>query len=320
LTFNTLEATKIRIGVGLEGARSGIIYWDDINIEPAGLANVLRRELTPFVVKSADGKTVYEEGRDFTYVEDPLLGKAPMPDWLSYLPPGGSYDIWHEGPPIRVTKTSRIKDGEKLLVSYFHPHIVYGHQVNCSLEDPKVFDVFQRQMEDIKKLYDAPIYMMSYDEIREAGWENQPGGAKLTPGELLANHIKRAAEIGRKVAPNAKFIVWSDMFSPFQNARKLAPGRTYYLVNGSYENSWEGLPPDMEIMLWGSSRREALQFFTDKGHGLILSGASRRAVEGYLESAKGLPHILGFMYTTWSNDYGPLEDYSRAIDGRPVGE
>ncbi|MCD6405754.1 MAG: hypothetical protein J7M19_08000 [Planctomycetes bacterium] len=114
LSFNTLETTGMTIGVGLEGARSGTVWWDDLKIEPAGLANVLRRPIKPFVVTSADGDTVYVEGRDFRYVADPLMGKAAMPDFLSYLPPGGSFDIWHQGPPIRLTENSSIKDGETL--------------------------------------------------------------------------------------------------------------------------------------------------------------------------------------------------------------
>lgn len=314
LTFNTLESDTMTIRVGLEGAKSGTVWWDDLKIEPAGLANVLRRDLVPLSVTSTDSAITYKEGKDFEQVVDPKLGMAPMPEWLSALPkPGGSYDVWHEGPSIKLTKDSAIKDGEALLASFYHPHIIYSHQVCGSIEDPKVFEIFDTQMQWMKKLWDAPAYMLAYDEIRVGGWEKQPGGSTLTPGQLLAGHISRAYGIVMKYSPHAKVYTWSDMFDPYHNARNRG-GRPYYLVNGDWSGSWEGLPKDMRIIKWGGASPEGIRFFTERGNEVLFSGGSPEAVDRYLTASKGIPGILGFMFTNWQKDLTLMEPYSRAID------
>ncbi len=319
LTFNTLEATSIDITVGIDGARAGAVWWDDLKIVPAGLANLLRGDTKPFVVKSADGAVTYEEGRDFIYVKDVLMGMAPMPAWLSYVPPGGSFDIWHEGPAIRLTPDSRIQDGEKLLVSYYHPHIVYGHQVVGSLTDPQVFGVFDQQMRTVVDAWGASAYFMGYDEIRCGGWEKQPGGTDYKVAKLLADHATRAVQIAKKYAPDAKLYIWSDMFDPFHNARKI-DGHGYYLCNGDFEGSWEGLPSEVRIIKWGGGGADCLKFFADRGHEIVISSGNRRAVESWKENAKDVPQVLGFMYTNWQSDFGGLPDFMAAIEGKPAVE
>ncbi|MHC4714180.1 MAG: hypothetical protein ACYTAN_13080 [Planctomycetota bacterium] len=314
LTFNTLEATSIDVQIGVWRARSGAIWWDELKVEPAGLANLLRGDTKPFIVKSSDGSVVYEEGRDFIYVEDPLMGKAPMPEWLAYLPPGGSFDVWHEGPAIRLTPESRIEDGDRLLVSYYHPHVIYGHQVVGSLTDPKIFDIFDEQMQYVVKHWNAPVYLMGYDEIRTCGWEVQPGGTQMKAAELLAAHASRAVEIAKKHAPDATLYVWSDMFDPFHNARKREGQHGYYLCNGDFHGSWEGLPSDVRIIKWAGGGRPCLKFFAERGHKIVISGGWPGQVKGWKEAAKGMPEVLGFMYTNWQRDYSGLEGYIEAID------
>jgi hypothetical protein len=314
LTFNTLESDTMTVRIGLEGAKSGTVWWDDLKVEPAGLANVLRRELVPLVVESSDKAVTFAEGKDFEAVADPKLGMTPMPTWLSALPkPGGSYDIWHEGPAITLTKDSSIKEGDVLLVSYYHPHIIYSHQVCCSLEDPKVFDILDQQMQWAKKLWDAPVYMLGYDEIRAGGWEKQPGGATLTPGQLLANHISRAYQIVMKYSPNAKVYTWSDMFDVSHNAGNRG-GRPYYLVNGNWAGASDGLPKEMGIIKWGGASPASIKFFTGRGNTIIFSGEDKRAVDRYLTASKGAPGIVGFMFTNWQKNFTNLEAYSKAID------
>jgi len=315
LTFNTLESTSIDVSVGVWRARRGAIWWDDLKIEPAGLANLLRGKTKPFVVKSADGSTVYEEGRDYMYAADVLMGKSPMPAWLSYLPPGGSFDVWHPGPDIRLTPKSRISDGETILVSYFHPHIIYGHQVVGSLTDPKVFKVFEEQMKYMVKYWNAPAYFMGYDEIRVAAWEEQPGGTNYKAGELLAQHISKAVAIAKKYAPDAQLYVWSDMFDPFHNARKHEDSHGYYLCNGDFYGSWEGLPSEVGIIKWGGGGRDCLKFFADRGHRIIISTGGPRGVYGWRRAAEGIDNVEGFMYANWHKDYSGLADFMKAIEG-----
>ena len=60
------------------GARAkGTIWVDDLAIEELALVNILRRQGCPLTVKSADGKTTYEEGRDFEPVATPSWAGFP---------------------------------------------------------------------------------------------------------------------------------------------------------------------------------------------------------------------------------------------------
>ena len=93
ITFNSLEYKTVNLYFGTWGAKRGKIWWNDAKVEPAGFVNVLRRDGTPFTVKSEDGTTVFTEVRDFGKIVDPQLGNDP------YL---GCYTAWHEPPVVRI--------------------------------------------------------------------------------------------------------------------------------------------------------------------------------------------------------------------------
>jgi hypothetical protein len=321
VAFNTLDYDEIDLSVPFS-AGPGTIWFDDITLEPVGLQNVLRRDLTPLVVTSADGSVVYQECVDFKRVEDPNLGAAPSRgDFM--VSSRGTFGIWHDGPPIVLTENSRIKDGDAILVSYYSPGIIYvKQQVTVSLSEPAVFDVMEDEMKRVSDAWQATGYFMNYDEIRSAGWEMQPGGAALTPGQILANHIKRAVEIAHKYAPEAKLYTWSDMFDPNHNAREMSEGRYYYYVNGSYAGSWEGLPKEVIIVNWNGRGGESLKWFAGRGHEQVIAGyydadtseSVRRGIDRWLLSAEGVPGVIGYMYTTWDSKYTWMSEFFKYLD------
>ena len=120
-----------------------------------------------------------------------MLGVAPSRgDFMAVS--RGTYDVWHRAPSIRLTANSRIKDGDTLLVSFYSPGIIYSkQQVTVSLSEPAVLDVMDREMRAASRIWNSPAYIMNYDEIRSSGWEPQPDGAHLTPGQLLARMCAR---------------------------------------------------------------------------------------------------------------------------------
>ena len=62
------------------------------------------------------------------------------------------------------------------------------------------------------------------------------------------------------------------MFTPRHNAYPFERRhRYYYLVNGNWDGSWEGLPKDVIIMNW-SANPEGLKWFAERGHKQILCG------------------------------------------------
>jgi len=308
VVFNTLDGSEIRIYL-VSRIDRGTIWWDDIEVAPAGLTNILRRELTPLKVTNEAGTVTYVEGKDFLPVRDPNLG---------------FYRKTNSDLPIVLTPRSRIREGQRLLVSYYHPIVTYRSQVCISVSDPAVFDIMDDQMRRMHDLWRAPGYFMSYDEMRAGGWEKQPGGAEHTPGELLAAHVDRAVGIIRKHAPDADIYVWSDMFDPNHNARPAEEHGPYYHVNGDWYGSWEGLPTEVIVMNWNHTDkcRESLRFFADRGYRQLIAayydGDPRADVAAWLGAADGIPGIGGIMYTTWKKKYADLHEFFRLVDEYPA--
>jgi hypothetical protein len=304
VVFNSLDEHEVNLYAGLWGGASGTLWIDEMAIEELPLVNILRREGCPFTVTSSDGKTTYVEGRDFEPVADPKLGQSPY---------AGEYEFRHEGARLRLTRGSRIRAGDRLKVSWYHPVLTHGSQIMCCLSEPKVYDLLREQARRVEELLHPKAYLMSHDEIRVANWCRACQSRKLTSGALLADNVRRCTEILKQVSPKAEVLVWSDMFDPHHNAVK-----NYYLVNGSLEGSWEGVSAEVGIANWNSGKAaQSLRFFAGRGHRQVIAGYydvdDLSNFTHWDEAARGVPKVEGFIYTTWGAKYGLLESYGQAM-------
>ena len=301
--INTLGNTEVRFYCGTWGLASGVMWMDDVQLAETAFVNLVRRGGCPLKVVSAADGTVFEEGKDFEPLSDPKMGSVP---WA------GSFDVYHEPPALRLTKSSRIKPGSSLAVSYFHTATIYDNQVCSCLADPKVFRILEDQVRRVDRLFSPTTLFLSHDEIRIANWCDACRRDGRTAGQLLAENMRQCVATLRKVNPSARLCVWSDMFDPHHNA----VAGPFYLVNGELVGSWEGLPKDMLIVNWNSGRPEkSLPFFSGRGHANVLAGfydhdpaAIKRwqAVGRETNSA-----VTGAMYTTWRNDFSKLEEFAQ---------
>jgi len=304
VVFNSLDQREATIYVGFWGEGKGTFWVDDLALEELALVNVLRRPGCPLSVKSADGNKTFEEGRDFEPVADPKLGRVPYE---------GEFAFDHAGATIRVAPSSRIKNGESLRVSWYHPVITHGFQVMCCLSEPKLETILRDQAGRINELFHPKTFFMSHDEIRVANWCQACQNRKLTPGQLLAENARQCTSILKTVNPQARIVVWSDMFDPHHNAVD-----NYYLVNGSLKGSWEGLAPAVIIANWnGGKARESLGFFANRGHRQVIAGYydgdDLTNFQQWDSAARSVKGVNGFMYTTWQAKYGLLEQYGKAV-------
>jgi hypothetical protein len=301
LAFNSLANDKGMLYLGTWSGDKGRMWWDGIEISEMGLVNVLRRPGCPVTVRGENG-AVYEEGRDFQRIADPMLNP-----WSAY----------HDEPAIKLTASSRIAEGARLRVSYYHPAIVYEDRVNWCLSEPKIFDDWEAEVKAADDLYHPAAYLMSHDEIRVANQCASCQAMRMTAGELLAWNIHRAAAIIRKVRPDAEIWVWSDMFDPMHNEVD-----HYYAVNGTLAGSWKGLDKDVGIVNWnGGLKGKNCQFFADLGLRQILSGyydgdEDGSAIAEWLRNTRGIHGIAGAMYTTWENKYGAMDAWARQAWGK----
>lgn len=305
--FNSLGETEVNVYAGQWGGRSGKLWIDDFRIEEIGLLNVLRREGCPLTVTSEDGMVVYEEGRDFHPIKDEKLGMVPY---------AGEYSFKHAAPSIRLTDKSRIKDGQRLAVSWYHPVFTHDTQVMCCFTHPKVYEIMRDQVKRVNDALKPKTFFMSHDEIRVANWCESCQKTGHTPGKLLADNVKRCIQIVKEANPDAQLVVWSDMFDPHHNARD-----KYYLANGTFADSWLGLPKEVIIANWNSGKAaKSIKFFADRGHRQIAAGYydhdKRDSVAEWTAATKaaGLSSLHGFMYTTWANKYKQVEEYGRRMN------
>lgn len=301
VTFNSLDNESVMVYAGIWGGRKGKLWWDDWRIESAPALNILRRDSLPVTLTGADA-SVYEEGRDVEPIVDPDLGRLHWP---------GSYDTRHDAPVIRLTETTRIKPDQTVFLSCYHPALVYDGQVNCSLGDPKVFELCRTQIDYTEAALQPDGYLMSHDEIRCAGWEPDEIKDYKSSGELLAYNIKTCYQIIRDAAGKKPVYVWSDMFDPHHNAR-----REYYLVNNTLEGAWEGLDKNIVILKWGEGEtaESGLKFFADRGHTQMIAGYYDSDVESnfnlWNKAMRDIANVNGILYTTWQNEYTDIEAFA----------
>lgn len=304
LCFNSLDQSAGNIYLGSWSGKEGKLWWDDLSIEEVGLVNVLRRPGCPVTVKSETG-TLYEEGKDFQKIVDPQLQP---------------YLAYHEPPRIRLTPGTRIANGERLRVSYYHPLIVYEDRLTGCLSEPKIFEDWREEVKRADAAFHPAAFLMSHDELRVMNQCALCQGKKMTPGELLAWNVKQAAQIIRELRPDAGIWVWNDMFDPMHNAVD-----HFYAVNGSLAGSWKGLDRDVGIMNWhGGLQGKNCRFFADLGLKQILSGYYDGDEDGsqiarWLANTRDVPGIVGAMYTTWEDRYGAMDAWARRAWGGASG-
>jgi hypothetical protein len=295
IVFNSQDNTKVRLYFGVWGGRNGTIWWDDGKFEPVAFLNVLRREGCPLSLSPL------KEGADFDPIKDPKMGNVPWP---------GSYEVFHDSPKAKV----KGHEEERLTANYYHVAYTLEDQVAICLSEPKTYQLLQNELDSVIKLIQPKGFLMSHDEIRVANWCAACTKRGLTPGQMLADNARKCTAIIRKSNPKAEVFVWSDMFDPNHNAHG-----DYYLVNGSWANSWQGLDKDVTVVNWHfGARKQSLPFFAGRGHKQILAGyydGPVSSIKTWLEDAKGVSGIVGVMYTTWQGDYSNLEAFSKAAWG-----
>ncbi len=301
ITFNSLENTEVGVYIGAWGGGAGTWWVKDAMIEESAPVNLLRREGCPFTV-TREGGPELKEGVDFEPYRDPRLGNQPY---------GGQYEVFHDVPPLKT----KLPDGTRLRVSYFHTHVIYDEQVCGCVSEPAFMNLLKKQATDMQKTWGAPGYMMSHDEWRLFGRDESCRSRHLTPGQIIAENARQCVSFAHAAAPQATLYTWSDMFDPHHNAVK-----DYYLVDGDLAGGWEGLPKEVTIMNWNFGKRaESLKFFAERGHRQILAGYyddGPEQIGRWLDAAKGVEGVAGVMYTTWRLNYADLEAFAKVVTDR----
>jgi len=301
LCFNSFDYREGLLYLGSWSGKTGKIWWDDMRLEEIGLVNVLRRPGCPITIRQENGQSC-EEGRDYEPIRDSLLHP---------------WQAWHQPPTIKLTPGSRIPDGARLRVSYYHPIIVYEDRLTSCVSEPRVMEDWREEVKQADELFHPAGYIMSHDEMRVMNQCALCQSRHLTPGELLAANVRQAAQIIRDLRPDAEIWVWSDMFDPMHNAVA-----HYCAVNGSLAGSWKGLDTGIGILNWnGGLKGKNCKFFADLGLRQILCGYydsdnDGAAIPQWLKNTADVRGIAGAMYTTWEDNYGALDVWATKAWGK----
>jgi hypothetical protein len=289
MLFNSLNYDKVSLYAGLWGGKAGKLWLDDWSVEEVGPINVLRRPGTPVTVRSEDGSVVYTEGKDYAPLQDPNLN------------PGHDDG---EALPLKLLPGSRIREGELLRVSWYHSMIINDSQVAACMAEPALYEIFDHEAKLlVKKLHPRSVFL-NMDEIRMGGTCQACRGRNM--GELLGECITKQAEILRSYVPSLEIYIWSDMLDPNHNAHG-----NYYLVDGDFTGSWEHVPKNLIMAVWGGEPRPtSLNFFAGRGSRTLVAcyydADDLKDVEGWLQLAAPTRKLRGFMYTPWQKKYSLL--------------
>ena len=296
LLFNSLDFDMVRLYAGIWGGQSGRFWLDDLTVEEAGPINVLHRPGTPIEVTNDDGSITYQEGRDYAPLVDP------------------DFSFWNVDRPASMLKLlpeSRIQDAQQLRVSWYHPMVVNDSQVTVCMGEPEYYGILEHEAELLWKHLRPKRVLLNMDEVRMGGSCEACRGRDM--GELVGECVTRQAEILRWLNPDMELYVWSDMFDPNHNAHA-----DYYLVEGDYTGSWEHIPKDLRISVWGGAPREkSLHFFADQGFPTLVAcyydANDLVQVQKWLDLAAQVSGVRGFMYTPWQMKYELLGDFGDLI-------
>lgn len=303
MTFNSLQGGVVRLYAGVWGGRAGKVWTDDWTIEEADPTRVLRRPGTPVTVRSEDGAVTFVEGRDYAPFEESAAGssRADRPAPTLRLLPGGA-----------------IGEGRRLRVSWYYAAPVQDGQIGVCMAEPALYEIFDHEAKLLAERLHPHKVLLSMDEIRMGGTCRACAGRNM--GELLGECLTKQVGILRRHMPGVEVYAWSDMLDPNHNAHG-----DYYLVRGDFTGSWRHVPKDLRIAVWGGAPREkSLKFFAGEGFRTLVScyydADSLDSVKGWLDLARGLPGVQGFMYTPWRKKYDLLPafgDMVKAEDSRP---
>ncbi|MFN8613527.1 MAG: hypothetical protein U0931_38670 [Vulcanimicrobiota bacterium] len=290
MVFNSLDYSRVHLQAGLWNSPGGQLELTDWRLTEVGPINLLRRPGTPVRVR---GRQDYQEGRDYRFVPEQMLNLRMdrlQPLELELLPGG------------------RIRDGEQLLVDWYHPVLVNEDQMCMCLAQAELYPMMQRELDILARELQPERVFLANDEVRLGG--NCESCRGLDLGQLLAGCINRQAELIRSALPQAEVIIWSDMLDPGHNGHG-----DYYLCEGSFAQTARHVNRELRVAVWGrEARPESLAHFDRLGFSTLVAcfydARDLSEVENWRRAAGS---DRPFMYTAWSKDYTHLKSFSAVL-------
>ncbi len=316
IAFNSLNYSEVRIIISSPASQEAEYLVDNLSIEEAGLINVLRRPGTPVVVRGADNGFLYEEGKDYDKIIDPFRIDSSWNEKIDFR-----FD--HREPPIKILPGSRIKEGQKLRVSWYHPLYIYGGAFPLCMSEPKVYKLLRRKVELIHEAIAPQKYLISIEEIRGGNTCAACKARNITMAETVGDCVHKCADILKEVNPRVQLYMWGDLFDPNHNGDE-REGKYYFHVHGNYSGSWNYIPKDMVMIPWWDEIMEkSVQHFDSLGFKTISGCYYDRdddfsILKKMMKDLKKYDSHTGFMYCSWEDKFDLVSAFGDLLkQGQP---
>jgi hypothetical protein len=204
--------------------------------------NVIRTDAADIEVFSADGKTIFEIGRDFRVVGS-----------LGTFDEANDRFVRNETFGVGRMAGSRIPDGATVAVSYDHVGKVGPHVQYCP-SDPKAVDYVGDGVHKIVSRWRPKYLMIRADEISRVNSNRRCRRRDKAPSQILLEHHSFVRDRIQEGSPETQVVMWEDSFSPYHGGRRWgftedgpAPPKDiwqfvwFYDPNDAATRGWESL-------------------------------------------------------------------------------
>ncbi|MDY6896244.1 MAG: family 20 glycosylhydrolase, partial [Thermotogota bacterium] len=290
------DVNSLRIYLRIQNG-AGKAWFDNLSLKQIDypMKNVLITESSPLVVKSFDQKTIYIEGKDYEISP----GETKFP-----------YSIENKPWKIRLLPESRIKEDEKILISY---NYAPPDSINYCPSEPGVYEIMEDAVSNTIKFLDPRYIHIGHDEPGIFNSDSRCIKRGMSNASLFAYDINRIYNTARKYSSEIKLMMWADGLNPYHNAR-----------SHNLSSAVEKIPEDIIMCIWyyevtPSSinwERKSLQYFLKKG--FKVTGSPWYKIQNCIEWAGAIKdtrttdkNCLGIIYTSWRNSWQGLEKTSQ---------
>ncbi len=289
--FNSLHGGEVVLSLGVYDMPDPQRMWfDDVKIEPVSLSSVLDRAGCPFVVRNERGRA-YEEGVDYEIVD------SGTPSWARET----ELAMPRKSAFLRIGKKSRIRNGERLRVSYCALRSIRPpRDAALCVSSDRVYEFFDAGVGPLSEAISPFAYLLATRYVGTANWDDACLRTKKTPGAQWGDSLQRQLKILGKNGKRPMVFVWSDMYEPWTD-----PYKGYWVRNGSFEDAWKYLPKDFTVLNahYAAEESKSPRFFAANGYRQVVAGDA--SVGEWMQAYADIPGIVGVM-----NVDAPLDEFA----------
>ncbi|MDD5072263.1 MAG: beta-N-acetylhexosaminidase [Candidatus Omnitrophica bacterium] len=317
LSFSSAQGILVGDPYSVEGIRNenkklkfinDIAQPEESTVGP--LVNVIRDGEDEIIVRSADGKKVFSEHKDYKVID----GQISFPFSSSAVPT-----------QIMRIQDGEIENGEEVLVSYTY----FENKPSFNFPDcvatycpstERTYNVMTETIGNVLNILRPSYISIGHDEIRGMNRDNRCRKRNLSNAELLADDVIKLFNICKSVNPDVNVLMWNDMLNPYYNGGNAdfevqyggLPGETYPAID------W--IPKDVILMTAAYDPNKSFclkscDYFDSKQFNYLVAGwNNKQNIAEWSEIAKQRSNCLGIIETTWYDWEGNFENIKYAAE------